>query len=98
MHQGIDFLDLGYRAAQAMRQNVPSTVTTMSGGEYELFTSRKKFEVRMNEFTNHLRSRYLLSFAPRDPHPGLHQIRVRLKDSSKGTVLARSRFWAEATN
>jgi len=51
----------------------------------------------MNDFTNHLHSRYLLSFAPKDPHPGLHQLQVRLKDPSKGTVLARTSYWAEGT-
>jgi VWFA-related protein len=98
MHPGMNFLDLAYRAGQAMRKNVPSTVTAMTGGEYELFTTRKKFEVRMNEFTNHLHSRYLLSFVPNDPHPGLHQVRVRLKDPSQGIVLARSRYWADGKN
>jgi VWFA-related protein len=101
MHQGINFLDLMYQTAQAMRKNVPSTIASMTGGEYELFATRKKFEVRMNDFTNHLHSRYLLSFAPKGPHPGLHQIRVRLraqsKDSGDGTVLARSSYWAEGT-
>ena len=94
-HQGVDFLDLGYRVAQAMRKNVPSTVASMTGGEYELFATRKKFEVRMNDFTNHLHSRYQLSFAPKSPHPGLHQIRVRLKDAGVGAVLARTSYWAE---
>ena len=97
MHQGIDFLDLGYRTAQAMRRNVPSTVASMTGGEYELFASRKNFEIRMTDFTNHLHSRYLLSFAPKDPHPRLHQIRVRLRGSNDGKVLARSSYWAEGT-
>lgn len=98
MHNGVDLLDLAYRTAQAMRKNVPSAITSMTGGEYELFTTRKKFEVRMNDFTNHLHSRYLLSFAPRDPSPGLHQLHVRLKDPSKGTVLARTSYWAEDAN
>jgi VWFA-related protein len=98
MHNGVNFLDLAHQAAQAMRKNVPATVTSMTGGEYELFTTRKKFEVRMNDFTNHLHSRYLLSFAPKDPRPGLHQLRVRLKDPSKGTVLARTSYWAEDAN
>lgn len=97
MRPTLDFLDLANRTAQAMRKNVPSTVTAMTGGEYELFTTRKKFEVRMNDFTNHLHSRYLLSFAPSDPHPGLHQLRVRLKDPSNATVLARTSYWAEGT-
>jgi len=97
MHQGIDFLDLGYRTAQAMRRNVPSTVASMTGGEYELFASRNNFEIRMTDFPNHLPSRYLLSFAPKDPHPRLHQIRVRLRGSNDGKVLARSSYWAEGT-
>lgn len=99
MHQGIDFMDLFYRISQAMKKNVPSTIASMTGGEYELFATRKKFEVRVNDFTNHLHSRYLLSFAPKNPHPGLHQIRVRLraqsKDAEDGTVLARNSYWAE---
>ena len=62
MHEGINFLDLGYRAAQAMKKNVPSTIAAMTGGEYELFATKKKFEIRVNDFTNHLHGRYLLSF------------------------------------
>jgi VWFA-related protein len=96
MHEGVNFIDLGYRTAQAMRKNVPSTIARMTGGEYELFATRKKFEGRMNDFTNHLHSRYLLSFAPGDPHPGLHQIRVRLRDGKDNFVLARTSYWAEA--
>jgi VWFA-related protein len=96
-HHGIDFLDLAYRAAQAMRKNIPSTVASMTGGEYELFATRKKFEVRMNDFTNHLHSRYLMSFAAKSPHPGMHQIRVRLRSAEDATVLARSSYWAEGT-
>jgi hypothetical protein len=49
----------------------------------------------MNDFTNHLHSRYPLSFAPKGPHPGMHQIRVRLKNASNGTVLARTNYWAQ---
>jgi len=95
MHQGVNFLDLAYRVGQAMRKNIPATVASMTGGEYELFTSRKKFEARMNDFANHLHSRYLLSFAPREPRPGLHQIQVRLRDPQKSTVLARTSYWVE---
>lgn len=96
MHPTMDFMDLAYRIAQAMRKNVPNTVATMTGGEYELFTTRKKFDLRMNDFTNHLHSRYLLSFAPQNPQPGLHQLRVQLKDGANASVLARTSYWAES--
>jgi hypothetical protein len=73
---------------------VPETVAHMTGGEYELFATRKKFEIRMNDFTNHLHSRYLLSFAPKEPHPGLHLLRVRVKDGKDVVVLSRTSYWA----
>lgn len=84
-------------AVQAMRKNAPKTMAAMTGGEYELFATRNKFELHMIDFTNHLHSRYLLSIAPKNPHPGLHQIRVRLKNGGSNTVLARTSYWAEGS-
>jgi VWFA-related protein len=82
-------------ARQAMKKNMPKAIAAMTGGEYELFSSRKGFETRMTSFANHLHNRYLLSFEPKDPHPGLHQIRVRLKDPAPAeTVLFRTNYWA----
>ena len=94
MGNGVNFLDLMYRTAQAMRKNIPSTITAMTGGEYQLFATRKKFDMRMIDFTNHLHSRYLLSISPREPHPGLHRIQVRLKAGGDVVILARSSYWA----
>jgi hypothetical protein len=81
-------------ASQSIRRNTPKAVTEMTGGEYELFKSHHGFESRMIDFTNHLHSRYLLSFQPNKPRPGLHVIRVRLREPGKGTVLARTSYWA----
>jgi VWFA-related protein len=95
MNPSLDLLAPLYMTVQAMRKNVPSTVASMTGGEYELFSTHKKFDLRMASFTNHLHSRYLLSIAPKNPQPGLHRLRVRLKDSGKNSVLARTSYWAE---
>jgi hypothetical protein len=82
----------------SMKTNITKTISSMTGGEYELCTSRKGFEERMVDFNNHLHSRYVLSFAPKEPHPGLHQIRVRLKQSLPGTtILSRASYWAMGT-
>jgi len=82
-------------ARQAMRKNIPKAIASMTGGEYELFSSRKGFETGMNTFANHLHSRYVLSFQPKNPRPGLHQIRVRLRESAPNhTVLSRTNYWA----
>jgi VWFA-related protein len=85
-------------ARNAMKKNITRTIAEMTGGEYELFTTRKGFEVRLVDFNNHLHSRYVLSFAPQEPHPGLHQIQIRLKQSFPGTtVQARTSYWAIGT-
>ena len=93
---GVLAVRLGVLARQGMKMNVPKTLAWMTGGEYELFKSHKGFESRMTEFSNHLYVRYELSFQPVQPHPGLHQLQVKLKDGKKGAVLARSTYWAAA--
>jgi VWFA-related protein len=84
-------------AAQAMRKNTAKAIAAQSGGEYEMFASGKGFEARMNDFSNHLHSRYLLSFQPSRPRPGLHPLTVKLKEPGTSTVLARSSYWAQGT-
>jgi len=90
----IDIIEKMAVARQAIRKNTPKALAAMTGGEYELFTTRKGFETDMNSFANHLHSRYLLSFEPKHPQPGLHQIRVRLRNPAESeTVLYRSSYW-----
>lgn len=93
---GIPLMELLILAAQAMRKNTPKTIAELTGGEYELFKSHQGFESRMVEFANHLHNRYLLSFEPKDPHPGLHKVSVRLRQGQDVTILARERYWATA--
>jgi len=98
VHEGPDLLAPLILAAQGMRKNAAKTITAMTGGEYTQFATGKNFDRDMTEFSNHLYSRYLLSFAPSKPHPGLHHLTVRLKDPGKSTVLARESYWAEDAN
>lgn len=82
-------------AAQGMKKNIPKAIATMTGGQYELFKSGKNFELRMNQFDNDLYNRYLLSFQPSDPRPGLHKVEVKLTTPRKHvTVIARNSYWA----
>ena len=98
MHPSPDLLAPLVMAAEAMKKNTPKAVASMTGGEYELFATGKGFEARMIDFTNHVHSRYLLSFEPKNPHAGLHRLRVRLRDAGNSVVLARgSYFVAGAT-
>jgi VWFA-related protein len=90
----VDILEKLEAMRQAMRRNSAKALASMTGGEYEQFATRKGFESDMISFANHLNSRYLLSFEPKDPHPGLHRIRVKLKQTGANqTLLFRNSYW-----
>jgi len=98
MNSTVNLIALFAHARAAMKSNTPKAIASQTGGEYELFESRRRFETRMVDFTNHLHNRYLLSFEPKNLEPGLHQIRVRLKQPGTATILARSNYWVAAPN
>ena len=81
-------------AYNAMRKNAPKTLASMSGGEYEPFSRDKAFENRLAEEAKHARNRYLLSFRPTDPTPGLHTVQVKLTQDYGARVVARESYWA----
>jgi len=90
----IDLLARMQELRQSMRKNIPHTLANITGGEYQLFLSRNGFEDHLIDFANHLHNRYELSFEPKNPHPGLHQIRVRLRDGEDNrTLIYRSTYW-----
>jgi VWFA-related protein len=80
---------------QAFKKNVAKEVAHMSGGEYNTFTGDKGFENRVVESARHARNRYLITFSPSDPTPGLHTIRVRTAQDYGARIVARANYWLE---
>ena len=80
----------------AFKKNVTKELSHMSGGEYNTFTGEKGFENRVVESAKRARNRYLITFSPSDPTPGLHSIRVRLAEDYGARVVARANYWREA--
>ena len=78
---------------QAFRKNVTKEIATMSGGEYTTFVSDKRFQQRVVEEAKHARNRYLLTFSPSNPVPGLHTLRVRLAQDYGAQIVARANYW-----
>jgi len=81
---------------QAFKKNVSKEVAHMSGGEYVTFTGDKGFEKRVVEAAKHARNRYLITFSPTDPSPGLHTIKVRLAEDYGAHIVARANYWKES--
>ena len=76
-----------------MHQNVAKEIAQMSGGEYTSFAGDKGFEQRVVDAAKHVRNRYLISFSPSNPTPGLHTIRVRTKQDYGARIVARANYW-----
>ena len=92
----VDIIEKLAAIRQAMRKNVPEALASLTGGEYRTFHTQKTFETDLIDFANNLHSRYALSFEPKSPHPGLHQIQVRLADpSKKASLLYRNSYWVQ---
>ena len=81
---------------KAFRKNVTREIADLSGGEYTTFTSDKRFEARVDEAAKHARNRYLITFSPSNPTPGLHTIRVRTAEDYGARIVARDHYWAAA--
>jgi VWFA-related protein len=84
------------RIPQAFKKNVAKEIAGMSGGEYNTFTGDKAFEQRVVDAAKHARNRYLITFSPSDPKPGLHTIRVKTAQDYGARVVARANYWLGA--
>lgn len=80
-------------AIKAFKRNVAKEIAQESGGEYTTFTGDKRFEQRVVDAAKHVRNRYLITFSPSDPTPGLHTIRVRTAQDYGAHIVARANYW-----
>ncbi len=82
----------------ALRRNVPHTLTDMTGGEYSNFNSQKGFEKGVHRLSNHIHNYYLLSFQPATADgspvpPGLHRISVKIPDYPDAKIRNRLTYY-----
>jgi VWFA-related protein len=81
-------------AIKAFKKNITKEVAEMSGGEYTTFTGDKRFQQRVVDAAKHMRNRYLITFSPSDPSPGLHTIRIKTAQDYGARVVARANYWS----
>jgi VWFA-related protein len=82
-------------ATDGLKRNVPLTVAHLTGGEYFKLTDAKTLERSLATISNHIPNRYVLSFQPQSPHPGLHVINLSLPNYAKLAVTARTSYWVD---
>ncbi len=92
----VAYFDLGAplsMAYDALQRNVATEVAALSGGETFEFRDKASFEAGLGTLTNHVTNRYTLSFRPTSDRPGLHALRVDVKNQPGLIVQARSNYW-----
>ncbi|HEY3990578.1 MAG TPA: VWA domain-containing protein [Acidobacteriaceae bacterium] len=85
-----------FMAINAMKQNASSELATLSGGEYQNFTTRKGFDNALGHLANQLHNFYLLSFQPPgQPAAGYHSIHVAVPSHPGYLIRSRTTYWSE---
>ena len=79
----------------SLRKNVPETCAHLSGGEYFSFKDPKSLRRDLFTISNDVPNRYVLTFRPQSPHPGLHALSVELKDHPEFRLDARTEYWVD---
>jgi VWFA-related protein len=82
-------------ARDGLQRNVPETIAHLTGGEYFKLTSEKSLEKELETLANHIPNRYILTFQPQAPHPGLHVLRLWLPEHSDLLLTTRRTYWAD---
>lgn len=82
-------------ARNGMRRNAAKSVAELTGGEYYTFKDTASLERSLLKISNDVPNRYILSFQPQSPHPGLHAIGLVLRDRPELVVQSRSSYWVE---
>jgi hypothetical protein len=79
----------------SLRKNVPETCARLSGGEYFSFKDPKTLRRDLFTISNDVPNRYVLTFHPESPHPGLHALTVELNNRPNLRLDARTEYWVD---
>lgn len=76
--------------------NVAQVASSVTGGKYLPFDAtagRKDLEAALYKIANDLPNRYILSFRPASPSPGLHNLEVGINGHPDLQISARTSYW-----
>jgi VWFA-related protein len=79
----------------SLERDVPQSVAHITGGEFYRFHDPKSMERDLVAISHHVPNRYLISFHPSAPHPGLHTLTVKLPQYPKLDIRARANYWID---
>jgi VWFA-related protein len=84
-------------ARNGLRANTAESLAQLTGGEFYHFNDAKHVKSGLIRVSNNIPNYYALSFRPADPSPGLHALRVAMKDHRQLVTRFRREYWVEET-
>jgi VWFA-related protein len=82
-------------ARNALRTNTAESIAHLTGGEFFHFHEAKDLKAGLIAFSNDVPNYYILSFRPTSLTPGLHVLRLEIKDRPPFVLKARSEYWID---
>jgi VWFA-related protein len=83
-------------ASQGLRKNTAESIAGLTGGEFFHFHDAKDLKAGLIRIANDVPNYYVLSFRPSSATPGLHGLKVEMKNRPGMTMRARSEYWIDS--
>ncbi|MDR3702365.1 MAG: VWA domain-containing protein [Candidatus Sulfopaludibacter sp.] len=83
-------------ARGALRRNTAESIAQLTGGEFFRFHDAKDLKAGLIAFSNDVPNYYVLSFRPTSLVPGLHALRLQIKDRPRSVIKSRSEYWIDS--
>jgi len=83
-------------ARDSLHNNTAQSTAHLTGGEFFHFHDAKSLQKALIAVSNDVPNFYILSFHPTDPSPGLHALRLELKDRPGLRLTARTEYWIDS--
>jgi VWFA-related protein len=83
-------------ARNSLRRKTAESIAQLTGGEYFHFRNAKDLKANLITVSNDVPNYYVLTFRPTSPTPGMHALRVEIKDRPHVVVNARREYWIDS--
>jgi len=90
------FATMAFLAAHsALRNNTAESIARLTGGEFFRFHDARTLQRALIAVSHDVPNYYVLSFTPTTPTPGLHALRLTLKDRPELRLQYRPEYWID---
>lgn len=83
-------------ARDSLRRNTAESIAGLTGGEFARFHNARDLRRDLIRASHDVHNYYVLSFRPRTPAPGMHELRVKLPDYPQLRLQSRSEYWIDS--